>query len=229
MVEYFRKHRMYGQGKPLGMVLAPTRELALQITKELNALKHNEREYSVLTVYGGVSIDDQTYQLRRGVDFIVGTTGRVKDHLERGNFNFSILKTAVLDEADQMLNLGFKEDVEKIMGAIKQSGSNELQMCMFSATIPSWVHRIASMFMQQPLQVLDLVSSLKNKTARTVDHLAINCPYHNRISALADILICYGVGQTIVFTSTKLEANQLLLSDKIKKDIEVMHGDIAQN
>lgn len=100
---------------------------------------------------------------------------------------------------------------------------------MFSATIPTWVHRIASMFMQQPLQVLDLVSNLKNKTARTVDHLAINCPYHNRVSALADILICYGVGQCIVFTSTKQEANQLLLSDKIKKDIEVMHGDIAQN
>lgn len=83
--------------------------------------------------------------------------------------------------------------------------------------------------MKQPLQVIDLVRDLKNKTARTVDHLAINCPYHNRISALADILICYGVGQSIVFTSTKSEANQLLLSDKIKKDIEVMHGDIAQN
>lgn len=99
---------------------------------------------------------------------------------------------------------------------------------MFSATIPHWVNRIASMFMQQPLQVLDLVVNLKNKTAKTVSHLAINCPYHNRIAALADILICYGIGQTIVFTSTKQEANQLLLSDKIKKDIEVMHGDIPQ-
>lgn len=203
MVEYMRKNRLFHSGKPVAMVLAPTRELALQITKELNALKHNDREYSVLTVYGGVSIDDQTYQLRRGVDFFVGTTGRVKDHIERGNFQFGNLKMCVLDEADQMLNLGFKEDVEKIMGAIKQGGPSELQVCMFSATIPTWVHRIASMFMQQPLAVLDLVSSLKNKTSRTVDHLAINCPYHNRISALADILICYGVGQCIVFTSTK--------------------------
>lgn len=119
MVEYFRKHRMFRQGGPVAMVLAPTRELALQIAKELTALKHNDREYAVLTVYGGVPIDDQTRALRRGVDFFVGTTGRIKDHIERGNFNFANLKTAVLDEADQMLNLGFKEDVEKIMGAIK--------------------------------------------------------------------------------------------------------------
>lgn len=77
--------------------------------------------------------------------------------------------------------------------------------------------------------MLDLVRDLKNKTSKTVAHLAINCPYHNRINALADILVCYGTGQTIVFTSTKLEANQLLLSDKIKNKIEVMHGDIAQN
>jgi superfamily II DNA/RNA helicase len=76
---------------------------------------------------------------------------------------------------------------------------------------------------------MDLVSSLKNKTAKTVAHLTINCPYHNRIAALADILIVYGTGQTIVFTSTKAEANALLTSEKIKKDIEVMHGDIAQN
>lgn len=78
-----------------------------------------------------------------------------------------------------------------------------------------------------PFKTLDLVSSLKNKTAKTVEHLAINCPYPNRVSALADILIVYGIGQSIVFTSTKQEANSLLLSEKMKKDVEVMHGDIA--
>ena len=76
---------------------------------------------------------------------------------------------------------------------------------------------------------IDLVKDLKNKTSKTVKHLAINCPYQNRISTLADVLICYGGGQIIVFTTTKKEANDLLLSEKIKKDIEVMHGDIAQN
>jgi ATP-dependent RNA helicase DeaD len=82
------------------MVLAPTRELALQVTKEFNALKHYDNEYNVLTVYGGVSIDEQTYQLRRGVDIFVGTTGRILDHIERRNFDFSYLRTVVLDETD---------------------------------------------------------------------------------------------------------------------------------
>ena len=77
-------------------------------------MKHYDGEYNSLTVYGGVSIDDQTRELRRGVDIFVGTTGRVLDHIERGNIDFSNLKSIVLDEADQMLKLGFKEDVERV-------------------------------------------------------------------------------------------------------------------
>lgn len=85
------------------MILAPTRELALQISKELQALMHREREYNVLTVYGGTSLDEQTYQLKRGTDIFVGTCGRVIDHLNRKNLDFSCLKYVILDEADQML------------------------------------------------------------------------------------------------------------------------------
>jgi len=84
------------------------------VTAELNKLKHHEDEYKVLTVYGGVSIEDQTRELRRGVEFFVGTTGRVLDHINRGNFKFNDLKTIVLDETDQMLKQGFKEDVEQV-------------------------------------------------------------------------------------------------------------------
>jgi ATP-dependent RNA helicase DeaD len=129
------------------MVLAPTRELALQVTKEFNALKHYEGVYNVLTVYGGVSIEDQTYQLRRGVDIFVGTTGRILDHMERRNFDFSHLKTVVLDEADQMLKLGFKEDVEAIMNAIKEKAPKDIQVLLFSATVPSWVKAMAEQFL----------------------------------------------------------------------------------
>lgn len=100
--------------------------MALQCTKELNALKHHDREYNILTVYGGVSIDDQIRELRRGVDIFVGTTGRIMDHIERRNFDFSDVKTIVLDEADQMLKLGFKEDVERIMQAIKEKGPKDI-------------------------------------------------------------------------------------------------------
>jgi len=129
------------------MVLAPTRELALQVAKEFNALKHYENEYNVLTVYGGVSIEDQTYQLRRGVDIFVGTTGRILDHIERRNFDFSHLRTVILDETDQMLKQGFKEDVEKIMQTIKEKSPKDIQILLFSATVPSWVKQMAHQFL----------------------------------------------------------------------------------
>ncbi len=85
------------------------------------SLKHAEDEYKVVTVYGGVDIHDQIREFRNGVEFFVGTTGRVLDHIQRGNINFSQLKSVVLDEADQMLKLGFKEDVEQILGTIQKS------------------------------------------------------------------------------------------------------------
>lgn len=179
-------------------------------------------------MYGGKPIDDQTYALRRGVDIFVGTTGRVKDHIERKNFDFSSLKYAVLDEADRMLDMGFKEDVETIMGTIKSAGPQNVQTLMFSATVPYWVQQIAREFLKQGYGFIDLVKDLKKKTAKCIQHLAINCPYQNREAALADILTCYGGGQTIIFCGQKKEANQIKLSDKIKKDIEVIHGDIGQ-
>lgn len=191
-VEYLRKLKVLGNGKTQAIVLAPTRELALQVTKEFNNLKHYENEYNVLTVYGGVSIEEQTRELRRGVDIFVGTTGRVLDHMERRNLNFTDLKTVILDEADQMLKLGFKEDVERIMKNIKEKPTHQVQVLLFSATLPRWVQVIAQEFLAPNFKTIDLAQNLKNKTSKTVNHLAINCPYHNRLSALADILLIYG-------------------------------------
>jgi ATP-dependent RNA helicase DeaD len=118
-VEYLRRAKLLGCRKVQAIVLAPTRELAIQVTKEIEKLKHYDTEFRVVTVYGGVNIEDQTRQLRHGVDIFVGTTGRVLDHIERGNIDFSDLKTIVLDEADQMLKLGFKEDIDRILNKIK--------------------------------------------------------------------------------------------------------------
>jgi len=200
------------------------------VQNELARLKHHPQEFESLTVYGGVSIDDQTRALRRGIDFFVGTCGRVLDHIERGNIDFSCIETVVLDEADQMLKQGFKEEVDKILSECRRQCGRDLQICLFSATIPRWVRDVAATHMKQSVRIVDLAMDLKNKTARTVKHLAIQCPFQNRLSALADILIVYGrAGKTIVFTQTKADANSLILSDKIKQDIEVMHGDIAQN
>jgi len=137
--------------------------------------------------------------------------------MERGNLNFTDVKTVILDEADQMLKFGFKEDVERILNAIKEKGPKYVQKLLFSATLPRWVKDIANNFLTRDHKTIDLAQNLANKTSRTVHHLAINCPYQNRVAALADVLCVYGgIGQTIVFCTTKQEANSLLLSDKIK-------------
>lgn len=213
------------------IVLAPTRELALQVAKELKALKHYDSEYKVITVYGGVSIDEQIRELRSGVEFFVGTTGRVLDHIERGNIDFSHTKAVVLDEADQMLNMGFQEDVERIMNTITKEVKEKPQFCLFSATVPAWVKTVARRNLDPAHVFVDLAKDLKNKTAKTVQHLAINCPYFNRTSTLVDVLSCYGSihGKTIVFASTKADANSLITAEKMSHTVEVMHGDIAQN
>jgi ATP-dependent RNA helicase DDX21 len=238
LVEKYRKmgyfdesNRVHGRRKLLTIILAPTRELALQVAKVLKTLKHHESEYKVITVYGGVSIDDQTRELRSGVEFFVGTTGRVLDHINRGNIDFSDIKCVCLDEADQMLNMGFGEDVEKIMGSVTKVGKEKPQFLLFSATVPHWVKDVARKYLTPDYKFIDLVKDLKNKTSKTVQHLAINCPYFNRTSTLADILMCYGGlhGKTIVFAQTKADANSVMLSDKVTHGVEVLHGDIAQN
>ena len=119
-------------------------------------LKHHDNEYNVLTVYGGVSIDDQIRELRRGVDIFVGTTGRVLDHIERRNFNFADLKYIILDEADQMLKLGFKEDVEKIMNSIKEKAPKDVEVLLFSATVPRWVKTVAQQYLAPNFKTIDL-------------------------------------------------------------------------
>lgn len=156
-----------------------------------------------MTVYGGTPIEPQTSDLHRGVDIFVGTTGRVLDHINRGNIKFNELKTVILDEADQMLKLGFKEDVESILNTVhKEVDPINLQICLFSATVPSWVRDVAREHLKKNYRIVDLAKDLKNKTAQTVNHLAINCPYHNRLAVLADLLVVYAgdKGKTIVFT-----------------------------
>lgn len=104
----------------------------------------------------------------------------------------------------------------------------DLQILLFSATIPNWVKDIARHHMKHDFVMVDLAKNLENKTARNIKHLAVECHANDRLDAMAKLLECYGgAGRIIVFTSTKADANSLLLSDKIKHDIEAMHGDIA--
>lgn len=120
VLEYLRSERLLGSRKVQAIVLAPTRELAIQVSNTFQYLKHSPNEFTCLTVYGGVPIEPQTNELKRGVELFVGTTGRVLDHIERGNIDFSHIKTIILDEADVMLKLGFKEDIDRILSNVRE-------------------------------------------------------------------------------------------------------------
>jgi len=120
IIERLRGQGLMRKGKLQAIMLAPTRELAIQITNEITKMKLSPEEFRIVTVYGGVPVDTQANQLRSGVDLFVGTTGRVLDHIERGNIDFSEIKSLVLDEADVMLKLGFKEDVDKILSKCRE-------------------------------------------------------------------------------------------------------------
>lgn len=150
-------------------------------------MKHSEDEFRTLTVYGGVPIDPQTTSLQRGVEIFVGTTGRILDHIERGNIDFSSIKSVFLDEADQMLKLGFKEDVDRILQIIRDQCKREIQICLFSATIPDWVKEIAREHLKPNFELVDLAMNLKNKTAKRVRHIAINCPYYKTEQVILDL------------------------------------------
>lgn len=235
LVERYRELGYFQANKSLvrnlyAIIMTPTRELALQVSKELEQLRHKEHEYKVLTVYGGVPIENQTSELRYGVEFFVGTCGRVLDHIERGNIDFSNLKAVVLDEADQMLNMGFQEDIETIISKVNTEVKEKPQFLLFSATIPNWLKSVARNYLNKDYKSIDLVKNLKNKTSTTVNHLALNCPFQNKIPVLADVLRCYGglKGKAIVFAQTKVEANAIILSEKMRNNAEVLHGDIAQ-
>ena len=132
------------------LVLAPTRELAIQVEKEFMESAPN---LSTLCVYGGVSIVGQQRKLQRGVDIVVGTPGRIIDLIERGSLILNEVSYLVLDEADQMLAIGFAEDVERIL----ESVPTERQSMLFSATMPDWVKKLARKYLRQPLTI-DLVS-----------------------------------------------------------------------
>lgn len=221
----------YGQ-KPLVLVVLPTRELVIQVTNVFNTTRLSDNEFRTTSVYGGTDIQNQIRDLRKGADIIIGTPGRLLDLVERKAVSFSDLKIIVLDEADQMLDMGFQEDIEKIYQAIHAEISREkLQSLLFSATIPTWVHEVSRKYLREDnLSRVDLIKEKGYRTPTTVKHLAINCPFFSRNGAIGDIVLCYG-GQharTIIFTETKKEANDILLEAHIKQECQVLHGDIPQ-
>lgn len=205
-----------------GLVLTPTRELALQVAEEMNSLG-NSKKIKIIPVYGGQSIDIQRKLLRTGADIIVGTPGRVIDFIERKFLRLQDLKYFILDEADEMLNMGFLEDVEKILEATNE----DKRMLFFSATMPSEIVKVAQKHMKD-YEVMAVKA--RELTTDLTDQIYYEVNERDKFEALCRIIDLAEDFYGIVFCRTKTDVNGVVgrLNDR-GYDAEGLHGDIGQN
>ncbi|CAH0481638.1 unnamed protein product [Peronospora belbahrii] len=205
---------------PQALVLLPTRELAQQVH---DAIQRVAPQLRTVNVVGGVSYTVQENHLRRGVDILVGTPGRIMDLVDKGSLSLEDVDVSILDEADMMLKFGFQEAVETILGWVPDGG----QTVMWSATFPKWVSSMANKFLKEPVSI-DLVGDNDNHVPTTVTHKAINAPMRDRIQVLENVLRLHAHdGQTLVFTETKQEADEIANSLP-GQDARALHGDLSQ-
>ncbi len=190
------------QQTPQALVLAPTRELAIQVAEAFQKYATHIKDFHVLPIYGGQSYGPQLSALRRGVHVIVGTPGRVIDHLEKGSLDLSKLKTLVLDEADEMLRMGFIDDVEKIL----QKTPESRQTALFSATMPSAIKRIAKTYLRDPAEV---TVAAKTGTADNIRQRYWMVSGMQKLEALTRILEAEPFDGMIIFARTKLGTEEL--------------------
>ncbi|KAL0692179.1 hypothetical protein Bca4012_059359 [Brassica carinata] len=220
-----KNKRKNGYGRPPSvLVLLPTRELAKQVFADFDAYGGSVGLTSCC-VYGGDPYPPQQAKLKRGVDIVVGTPGRIKDHIERQNLDLTYLQFRVLDEADEMLRMGFVDDVELILGKVEDP--KKVQTLLFSATLPSWVQNIAARFLKHDKKTIDLVGNDKMKASNSVRHIALPCSKQAMSRLIPDIISLYSSGgSTIIFTETKDQASEL---SGLLPGARALHGDINQS
>jgi ATP-dependent RNA helicase DeaD len=203
------------------LVLTPTRELCIQVTQALRAYGAR-RGVDVVAVFGGAPIRSQQSQLRAGGHIVVGTVGRIKDLISRHTLMLHSCRFVVLDEADEMLDLGFIEDVEKILSLTPSSR----QTALFSATMPPPIRRLAEQYLYQPVTV-----KVKNATmtVETVEQFALEVPAREKVERLLEVLESEHPTQAIVFVRTKIRCEELYrkLRDR-GMDVRALHGDMTQ-
>jgi len=204
------------------LILVPTRELAIQVSEELNSLKGGKR-LSIIPVYGGQSIDLQLRKLRKGVDIVVGTPGRILDHLNRRTLNLRSISHMVLDEADEMLNMGFIEAVEEIL----KNTNSVKRMLLFSATMPEAILRIAKRYMGS----YEFISVKKEQlTASLTDQIYFEVSYSDKFEALSRIIDMEKGFYGLVFCRTKVDVDDIArhLVDR-GYGADALHGDMSQD
>ncbi|OFT57226.1 DEAD/DEAH box helicase, partial [Corynebacterium sp. HMSC05H05] len=207
---------------PQALVLAPTRELALQVSDSFQSFADHIGGVSILPIYGGQAYGIQLSGLRRGAQVIVGTPGRVIDHLEKGSLDISNLSFLVLDEADEMLNMGFQEDVERIL----EDTPDSKQVALFSATMPNAIRRISRDYLNDPEEVT--VKS-ETRTNTNITQRYLFTAHRNKLDAITRILEVTEFEAMIVFVRTKNETEEL--AEKLRArgfSAAAINGDIAQ-
>ncbi|WP_212003471.1 DEAD/DEAH box helicase [Chitinophaga sp. HK235] len=208
--------------KPQGLILCPTRELCLQITNDLKNFSKYLGVVNIVAVYGGSSIVQQLRDLKRGVHIVVATPGRLLDIIDRGAINFDNVRYAVLDEADEMLNMGFQEDINSILSNTPEAKTTWL----FSATMPQEVRRIAKKYMEDPFE---LTVGTKNSGNANIEHEYYVVRPRERYAALKRIVDYNPDIFGIIFTRTKIESQEIaesLIKDGYNAD--ALHGDLTQ-
>jgi ATP-dependent RNA helicase DeaD len=210
------------QKNPQALVLAPTRELALQVCEAFERYAAHLKGVHVLPVYGGQAYGTQLSALRRGVHIVVGTPGRIMDHLEKGTLDLSELKYLVLDEADEMLKMGFAEDVETILA----DTPDDKQVALFSATMPQQIRRISAKYLHDPEEIT--VESKTTTSANTTQRYLV-VSYPQKIDALTRILEVENFEAMIVFTRTKNETETVAEKLRARGYAAVaINGDVVQ-
>ena len=207
---------------PQALVVCPTRELCMQITKDIAKFSLHKKSIKSVAVYGGASIGEQIRDLKRGVQIVVATPGRLIDLIERKAINLENINYIVLDEADEMLNMGFREDIEFILG----NTPNRNSIWLFSATMPSEVKQVSKRFMTTPAEV---IIGKANSSNVNIDHQYYTTSGVNRYHTLKRIIDFNPGIYGIIFTRTKADA-QSITESLIREgyDIEALHGDLTQ-
>jgi ATP-dependent RNA helicase DeaD len=210
------------QKYPKGLIICPTRELCLQIAKDIDNYSKYEKNATVEAVYGGADIQRQIKNIRNGVAIVVATPGRLVDLIKRKSIQLNEVEVVVLDEADEMLNMGFKEDLDYILSATP----NEKSTWLFSATMPAEVARIGKTYMTDPLEVS---IGNKNEGNANIDHIYFSVKERDRYAALKRLIDFNPKIFGLVFCRTRRETQQV--AEKLAKEgysAEAIHGDLSQ-
>ena len=206
------------------LTLCPTRELAMQAAAEVEKFARYKKGVKVAAVFGGASMEKQIFQLKKGANFVIGTPGRVMDHLRRRTLRLGSLQMVILDEADEMLNMGFREDIETILA----QAPVERQTVLFSATMPQPILDITREYQQDPVMVA--IGNERSRTAENIEQFYFDCPMGRKMDVLNLLLAKYDPKLSVVFCNTKKMVDELseYLTSAGYQAVGI-HGDMRQS